>query len=206
MLDADDSVSGLFLTTVFRGLDQHKAFALRSSYVRDGAVLRSFLERTLTLETYLAFYGSVLVIAPRDGFPEYQDALVEDGLSTLAVMHRYGGCLPVVNAEYRITLHENSYCASQGHSFTARYREHLQEVASLASHVGDQLLEPIYRRMYETRLAMSSAYDNYLEAGGLLDYHGYVMAVSESEFPSTTPPAYPAHSIVGQKGYTVKTS
>ncbi|MFA9113236.1 glycosyltransferase family 2 protein [Pseudomonas aeruginosa] len=183
MMDADDSVSGLFLATVFKGLALHPAFAVRSVYVRDGAVVRAFLERILTLESYVSFYGSVLVVAPRDGFPEYQDVLVEDGLSTLAVMHSNGGVLPVVNAEYRINLHEKSYCASLGHTFTARYRQHLLEVGSLAQRLGSPAIEPMLRRMYKTRLAMSVAYDTYLEAGGWLDYHGFVSAAVEERLP-----------------------
>lgn len=179
MMDADDSVSGLFLATIFKGLEMHQAFAVRSVYVRDRAVVRAFLERTLTIDSYVAFFGSVLVVAPRDGFPEYLDALVEDGLSTLAVMHRSGGSLPVINAEYRISLHDGSYCASQGHTFTARYRRHLQAVSALALAAGDISLEPLFRRMYETRLAMSCLYDSYLESGGELDYHDYLITVAE---------------------------
>jgi hypothetical protein len=39
------------------------------------------------------------------------------------------------------------------------------------------------RRMYKTRLAMSVAYDTYLEAGGWLDYHGFVSAAVEERLP-----------------------
>lgn len=175
MMDADDSVSGLFLATLFKALERHQAFAVRSVYVRDRAVHRAFLERTLTLENYVGFYGSVLVVAPRVGFPKFQDVLVEDGLATLAVMHRCGGSLPVINAEYRITLHSDSYCASNGHTFTDRYRKHLVQVDSIAQAFGDSSLAPIFRRLYETRLAMSVRFDSHVAEGGQMDYHEFVL-------------------------------
>lgn len=174
MMDADDSVSGLFLGTLFRALEHHQAFALRSVYVRDRAVVRTFLERTVTLENYLGFYGSVLVVAPRAGFPLFQDVLLEDGLATLAVMHRYGGSLPVINAEYRITLHGDSFCASNSHTFTQRYRDHLALVAPIAQAIGDVSLTTVFQHLYETRLAMSIRFDRYVSAGGDLDYHEFV--------------------------------
>lgn len=179
MMDADDSVSGLFLATLFKALERHQAFAVRSVYVRDRAVIRAFLERTVTLENYVAFYGSVLVVAPRVGFPKFQDVLVEDGLATLAVMHWRGGSLPVINAEYRITLHTDSYCASNGHTFTDRYRKHLVQVDSIAQAFGDSSLEPIFRRLYETRLAMSAHFDSHVEKGGQMDYHEFVLEYSD---------------------------
>ncbi|UTN36148.1 glycosyltransferase (plasmid) [Pseudomonas aeruginosa] len=154
MMDADDSVSGLFLATIFRALERHQAFAVRSVYVRDRAVVRAFLERTLTLNSYVEFFGSVLVVAPRNGFPEFQDVLVEDGVATLAIMHWNGGSLPVINAEYRINLHPDSYCAANGHSFTSRYAKHLQTVDAIAAAVGDISLAPLYSLLYETRMAM----------------------------------------------------
>lgn len=175
MMDADDSVSGLFLATLFKALERHQAFAVRSVYVRDRAVVRAFLERTLTLENYVTFYGSVLVVAPRSGFPQFQDVLVEDGLATLAVMYWRGGSLPVINAEYRITLHSDSYCASNGHTFTTRYREHLVQVDSIARAFGDPSLAAVFRQLYETRLAMSARFDNYVSEGGLMDYHDFVL-------------------------------
>lgn len=175
MMDADDSVSGLFLATLFKALERHDAFAVRSVYVKDRAVVRAFLERTFTLENYIKFYGSVLVVAPRVGFPVFQDLLVEDGLATLAVMHSRGGSLPVINAEYRITLHPGSFCASNGHTFTQRYREHLAQVESIAASYGDESLAPVFRRLYETRLAMSVRFDNHLSSGGVMDYHEFVL-------------------------------
>lgn len=175
MMDADDSVSGLFLATLFKALERHNSFAVRSVYVRDRAVVRAFLERTLTLENYIEFYGSVLVVAPRIGFPVFQNLLVEDGLATLAVMHSRGGSLPVINAEYRITLHAESFCASNGHTFTQRYREHLGQVESIALAYGDASLTPVFRHLYETRLAMSVRFDHYLASGGVMDYHEFLV-------------------------------
>lgn len=179
MMDADDSVSGLFLATLFKALERHQAFAVRSVYVRDRAVVRAFLERTVTLDNYVEFFGSVLVVAPRNGFPEFQNVLVEDGVATLAIMHWNGGSLPVINAEYRINLHPDSYCASNGHSFTSRYAKHLKAVDAIAAAVGDTSLAPLFSRLYETRMAMSERYDAYLREGGLLDYHEFVQGVSE---------------------------
>ncbi|APC19480.1 hypothetical protein BLL42_27485 (plasmid) [Pseudomonas frederiksbergensis] len=175
MMDADDSVSGLFIATLFKALERHQAFALRSVYVRDRAVVRAFLERTVTLENYVAFYGSVLVVAPRAGFPQFPNVLVEDGLATLAVMHWRGGSLPVINAEYRITLHSDSYCASNGHTFTQRYREHLAQVDSIAKAFGDASLAVVFQHLYETRLAMSARFDSYVSEVGLMDYHEFVL-------------------------------
>jgi hypothetical protein len=129
----------------------------------------------LTLENYIEFYGSVLVVAPRIGFPLFQNLLVEDGLATLSVMHSRGGSLPVINAEYRINLHAESFCASNGHTFTQRYREHLVKVESIALAFGDVSLTPLFRRLYETRLAMSVRFDHYLTSGGLMDYHEFVV-------------------------------
>lgn len=175
MMDADDSVSGLFLATLFKALERHEAFTVRSVYVRDRVAVRALLERTLTLENYVAFYGSALVVAPRAGFPLFQDVLVEDGLATLAVMHWAGGSLPVINAEYRITLHSDSYCAANGHTFTQRYRDHLAEVDAIAQAYGDATLAPIFQHLYETRLEMSVRYDKHLLCGGLMDYHEFVI-------------------------------
>jgi len=175
MMDADDSVSEVFLATVFKGLDRHKAFALRSVYIKNRAIVKTFIERTLTLENYVDFYGSVLVVAPRIGFPPFQNMLAEDGLATLAVMHSYGGSLPVINAEYRITLHPDSFCASNGHTFTERYRECLAQVESIAQAFGDVSLTAVFQRLYETRLAMSGKFDNYLAGGGSMDYHEFVI-------------------------------
>lgn len=179
MMDADDSVSGLFLATLFKALERHQAFAVRSVYVRDRAVVRAFLERTVTLENYVNFFGSVLVVAPRAGFPMFQDVLVEDGVATLAIMHWNGGSLPVINAEYRINLHPDSYCAANGHSFTSRYAKHLQAVHAIAAAVGDISLAPLYSRLYDTRMVMSERYDAYLREGGLMDYHDFVQGISE---------------------------
>lgn len=185
MMDADDSVSDLFLATLFKSLERHKAFVVRSVYVKDRAVVRAFLERTLTLENYVDFYGSVLVVAPRIGFPPFQNVLAEDGLATLAVMHSCGGSLPVINAEYRITLHPDSFCALNGHTFTQRYRENLAQVESIAQAFGDVSLTAIFQRLYETRLAMSVRFDSYLSAGGSMDYHEFVL-----EQPDFTDHAY----------------
>lgn len=73
MMDADDNVSDLFFATLFKSLERHKAFAVRSVYVKGRAVVRAFLEHTLTLENYVDFYGSVLVVAPRIGFPPFPE-------------------------------------------------------------------------------------------------------------------------------------
>ncbi|MNQ94742.1 Glycosyl transferase family 2 [compost metagenome] len=179
MMDADDSVSGLFLATLFKALERHQAFAVRSVYVRDRAVVRAFLERKVTLENYVTFYGSVLVVAPRVGFPQFQDVLVEDGLATLAVMHWRGGSLPVINAEYRISLHSDSYCATNGHTFTDRYRKHLAHVDSIAQSFGDMSLAPIFQHLYETRLEMSARFDSHVSEGGMMDYHEFVLEQSD---------------------------
>lgn len=179
MMDADDSVSGLFLATVFNALGRLQAFAIRSVYVRNRAVVRAFLERTLTLKNYVAFYGSVLVVAPRVGFPKFQNVLVEDGLATLAVMHWRGGLLPVINAEYRISLHSDSYCAAHGHTFTGRYAKHLAQVDSIAQSFGDKSLSPVFRHLYETRLAMSARFDSHVLEGGRMDYHEFVLEQSD---------------------------
>lgn len=175
MMDADDSVSGLFLATVFKALEKHSAFAIRSVYVRDGAAVRAYLAQHLTLSSYARFYGSVLVVAPRHSFPAFQNVVVEDGVASLAIMHRFGGSLPVVNAEYRINLHSGSFCATNGHTFSRRYREHLESVEVIASNCGDITLAPILKHLYETRLEMSLSYDRYLSAGGEADYHDFVL-------------------------------
>jgi glycosyltransferase involved in cell wall biosynthesis len=180
MMDADDSVSGLFMATLFKAFERHDAFALRSVYVQDGCVVRAFLERTLTLENFVSFYGSVLVVAPRSGFQRFQNVICEDGLATIAAMHRFGGSLPVVNAEYRITLHSDSYCAAHGHTFTSRYRDHLEQASRLATEMGDCSLSSAISQLYRTRLAMSERYDRYLEQESTLGYHEFILEQFDS--------------------------
>lgn len=179
MLDADDSVSDLFLATVFRALERHIAFAVRSVYVKDHAVVRAYLDRVMTLDSFLDFYGSVLVVAPKEGFPPFLNVLAEDAVATVAVLLWHGGRLPVINAEYRINLHPGSYCATQWQTFTPRYLSHRRQVEQIADTLGDPTLAPALSRLYETRFHRSSQYDLYVTHGGRLDYHGFVEGLAE---------------------------
>lgn len=173
LMDADDGISDGYLAAVFESLKESSAVAVRSAYYALDGCVKSYEASSLTLDTFLQFYGSVLVAMPKEWLTTFPDVVAEDALMTINALHNMGGSIGVANAYYKINIHDQSFCAVMGSTFTGKYREAFHKAETLAVQMGCPNAKGDIEQLYSTRLAMSELYDSHLEQGGNLSYHDY---------------------------------
>lgn len=173
LMDADDCVSEGYLSAIFDSFKKYRAVAVRSAYHTPKGCIKSYEKPHLTLDSFLGFYGSIHVAMPREWLPIYPDVVAEDALATIAAMHYMGGSLSVANTYYNINVHDESFCAVMGSTFTHKYREAFSMAKDFAEQMSCPDIKGDIERLYSTRLAMSELYDSHFEQGGSLSYHDF---------------------------------
>jgi glycosyltransferase involved in cell wall biosynthesis len=174
-IDADDTVCESFIRSVYAATHVYDAFAVRAHYVKAGQRVRSLEVDTLTLDNFIAYSGSAPVVFPRHWMTAYPDVVAEDAVSVVSVMNLAGGSLPVIEAQYNITTHPESFCARLGSQFSRLYAEHLADVENIAEVVGNPAIEGMLALLYQARLEVNTAYEACLSSGRDIDYHEFVV-------------------------------
>lgn len=173
LMDSDDDISDNFINEVVKGLEWNEAIAFNTQYIKDGNIVREFNKLLLDYENLYNFYGSVHTVAPREWTKSYVDFVAEDVLATLNVIEKNGGSLKIVDADYKIVLHSESYCAKKGANFSDMYTNALKNVEKIQSEVR-MLSKDHIIKLYEDRLKMSLAFDREISRNNNADYHDFV--------------------------------
>jgi len=175
-IDADDTVSDNFIEKVFSATNRHQAFAIKTSYYKASKLIRSLEVTTLTLENFIAYSGSASVVYPRDWMKAYPDVVAEDAVAVVNVMQRAGGSLPVIDAQYNIATHPESFCARLGSQFSRLYADHLQSVDEIATTTGNPKIKGMLHALFEARIRVNDEFEASLKAGEGLDYHEFMVS------------------------------
>lgn len=175
-IDADDSVSEDFIEKVFAATIVHQAFAIKTSYFKGSRLVRSLDALTLTLESFIAYSGSTSVVYPREWMLAYPDVVAEDAVAVVNVIQRAGGSLPVIDAQYNIATHPESFCARLGNQFSRLYADHLASVDEIADVTGNPRITGMLHSLFEARIRVNDEYEASLNAGEGLDYHEFMVA------------------------------
>jgi len=174
-VDADDWIEDHYLDNLFTGLEHHRAFAVRPEYRECGHRVRGLEANILSASGLAGFYGSVPVVAPKAWLACFADVVAEDVIATMQVLHSNGGRLPVVNAGYHFLLNDDSFCAVHGATFTVAYQENLHNLKELCRQLTAPDLESSLRMLFESRLAMSTRFDEAIANDPGADYHRFVL-------------------------------
>lgn len=174
LMDADDSISPTYLRSLYRGLSTHKAVAVRSMYFKDNESVKYYSGSSVDLNKFISFYGSMHSAMPRDWLTHYPDVVEEDTLAFLVALHKMNGRLEVVQGCYHIRLHEKSFSARMGSTFTEKYQIVLDNADQIANDLGLPNMAGEIEILFESRKRMSKEYDIYLGAGGKSSYHEFV--------------------------------
>lgn len=174
LMDADDTISPMYVKSVFEGLARHEAVAVRSVYFQGSDAVKYYSGQSVSLDEFVEFYGSMHAAMPREWLTYYPDVVAEDALAFLVALHRMQGRLNIVNGSYHIRLHEQSFCARLGATFTEQYQVALDNAHTLANDLGLPTMVDDIEKLFTTRKQMSEGYDAYVSAKGALSYHGYV--------------------------------
>lgn len=177
LLDADDDISDDYLKTIYTALKTYNVFAIQTVYKKDNLVIRSLDETILNFNNLSKFYGSIHTISPRHWTTKYVNITAEDVLATLNVLQRNNGILPVVNAQYFINLHDESYCAVNGVNFSSMYQQGIHESSKIAKELKNEKLAPFIKQLYTDRLAMSVLFDKEISLNPMADYHQFVLNI-----------------------------
>lgn len=174
-IDADDTVSRMFIPQVFAATETRVAFAVRANYIKNGERVRSLDVDTLTQENFVAYSGSVPVVFPRTWLNAYPNVVAEDAVSVVNALHRAGGSLDVIDAEYNITTHLESFCARLGSQFASLYANHRDNVKEIARVTGSPEIEKLLAELFDGRIEVNAAFEKSLSQGEGLDYHEFIV-------------------------------
>lgn len=174
LMDSDDDICDNYVNSIFESLKINNAIAVRTQYVENSKVVRELNKKRIDFKDLYSFYGSVHTVAPKEWTTHYVNAVAEDVLATVNVMERNGGSLPVVDAHYKLVLHSDSYCAKEGPKFSILYKDALQDINSIINKIGNPNLINRAKELYESRLAMSIAFDKEISKNSNANYHDFV--------------------------------
>ena len=174
-IDADDWVDEGYIASLHIGLEHHTAFAVRPEYRRQGSLVRRLNVNRLDAKGLSHFYGSIPVVAPRDWLTCFPDTVAEDVIASMRVLRLNAGTLPVVNAGYHFLLNQDSFCAQNGALFSCAYSDNLNNLEALSASMGGSDSIPDLKLLFESRLAMSIAFDEAIAGDPGADYHLFVL-------------------------------
>lgn len=185
-IDADDAVCSDFIDKVYAASKVHQAFAVKTSYLKSTTVVRSLEVKTLNLENFIEYSGSASVVFPREWIAAYPDVVAEDAVAVINTIQRAGGCLPVIDAHYKIATHPESFCARLGSQFSKLYAEHLENIDDIARVTGNPEIVGMLRTLYSERIRVNNEYEFALSTGRDLGYHEFIVSqkASDSELSS----------------------
>lgn len=175
-IDADDSVSSMFIPQVFTATQTRSAFAVRANYIKNGEVVRRLEVDTLTQENFIAYSGSVPVVFPRNWLSAYPNVVAEDAVSVVNTLHKAGGSLDVIDAEYNITTHIESFCARIGSQFASLYAHHRDNVKEIARVAGNPQIEGLLAELFDGRIEVNAAFEKSMRQELGLDYHEFIVS------------------------------
>lgn len=174
LMDSDDDICDNYIMSIFDSLKINNAVAVKTQYIESGKLVRELNKKRIDFKDLYNFYGSVHTVAPKAWTAHYVTAVAEDVLATVNVMERNGGYLTVVDAHYKLVLHADSYCAKEGPKFSNMYRDALQDINSIINNIGNPNLTNRAKELYESRLAMSIAFDKEISKKPKANYHDFV--------------------------------
>lgn len=176
LMDADDDISDDYIKKIYKNLIKHKAFALKTVYKKDGEIVRELESKSLDFEQLSKFYGSVHTVAPKHWTKKYLNVVDQDVLATLNVLLKNNGKLPVIDAEYTVRLHKDSYCATRGSEFAEMYKNCSANAFNIAKELENPELGLKVKKFYEDRLEMREMFDKEVKNNPNINYHEFVLS------------------------------
>jgi glycosyltransferase involved in cell wall biosynthesis len=179
LMDGDDDISVDYLRNIFDNLKKYDSFALKTVYKKDGVVVRKFEDKILNYNNFSSFYGSVHTVAPRDYTLKYLNVVAEDVLATLNVINKNNGSIPVIESEYIVNLHKDSYCSKNGAEFSNMYKSCMYNSFEIAKELGNEKISLHIKQLYNERLDMSLKFDQEIGKNKNADYHQFVIKTTK---------------------------
>jgi glycosyltransferase involved in cell wall biosynthesis len=174
LMDSDDDICDNYIGSIFDSLKTNNAVAIKTQYIESGKVIRELNNKIINFKDLYSFYGSVHTVAPKEWTTEYVNTVAEDVLATVNVIDRNGGYLSVIDAHYKLVLHSDSYCAKEGAKFSNMYKDAIRDAHSIVKSIKNPNLINRVKELYETRLAMSIAFDEEISNNPKANYHDFV--------------------------------
>lgn len=179
LLDSDDDISDNYISEIFKNLKTEKAFALKSVYKKNGKIIRKLENSIIDIENLSSFYGSIHTVAPKNWTKKYLNIVAEDVVATINVLDLNSNYLKIIDAEYIINIHEDSYCSKNGFKFTRMYDECLKNISQIVKEIDNKNIFLKLKKMYNDRLEMSSLFDSELKNNANIDYHEFILKKSK---------------------------